>query len=74
MGSSPQTAGSAATAAAAAGGVPGRLGGNVTRAAAGIGAAAFSSADRRAARDARETVADPAVDLGWRGAGGCGVA
>jgi len=37
-----------------------------------MGAAAFSSADRPAARDAREAVSDPAVDLDRRGAGaGC---
>jgi len=73
MGSSPRTA-CAAAAAAAAGGVPGRLGGNGTRAAAVAGAAAFSSADRPAALDAREAVADPAVDLDRRGAGAGGVA
>jgi len=39
-----------------------------------VGAAAFSSADRPAALAAREAVADPAVDLGRRGAGGGGVA
>jgi len=47
----------------AAGGVPGRLGGRGTRAVAVVGAAAWSSADRPAALDAREAVADPAVDL-----------
>jgi len=57
-------------AAAAAGGVPGRLGGSGTRAAAVVGAAALSSADRPSALDAREAVADPAVDLDRRGAGG----
>jgi len=70
MGSSPQTAGIAAAAAAAAGGVLGRLDGNGTRAATVVGAAAFSSADRPAALDARDSVADPAVDLDRRGAGG----
>jgi len=70
MGSSPTTAGVAAAATAAAGGVPGRIGGNGTRAAAVVGAAAFSSADRPADRDAREAVADFAVDLDRRGAGG----
>jgi len=68
MGSSPPTAGGAA--AAAAGGVLGRPGGNGTRAAAVVGAAAFSSADLPAALHAREAVADPAVDLNRRGAGG----
>jgi len=70
MGSCPRTACAAAAAAAAAGGVPGRLGGNGTRAAAVAGAAAFSSADRPAALDAWEAIADPAVDLDRRGAGG----
>jgi len=70
MGSSPSTAGAAAAAAAAAGGVRGRLGGSGTRAAAVEGAAALSSADRPAALDAREAVADPVVDLDRRGAGG----
>jgi len=70
MGSSPPTAGAAAVAAAAAGGVPGRLGGSGTPAAAVVGAAAFSSADRPAALDARVAVADLAVDLERRGAGG----
>jgi len=74
MGSSPPTAGAAAAAAAAAGGVPGRLGGNGTRAAAVIGAVAFSSADRPAALDVWEAVAEPAVDLDRRGVGGCCVA
>jgi len=70
MESSPRTACAAVAAAAAAGGVPGRLGGNGTRAAAVAGAAAFSSPDRPAALDAREAVADPAVDLDRRRAGG----
>jgi len=70
MGSSPPTAGAAAVAAVASGGVPGRLGASGTRAAAVVGAAAWSSADRRAAFDAQEAVADPAVDLNRRGAGG----
>ena len=70
MGSSPRTAGAAVVAAVAAGGVPGRLGGRGTRACAVEGAAAWSSADRPAALDAREAVADPAVDLDRRGAGG----
>jgi len=70
MGSSPPTAGAAAVAAVAAGGVPGRLGGSGTRAAAVVGTAAWSSADRPAALDAREAVADTAVDLDRRGAGG----
>ena len=35
-----------------------------------VGAAAFSSADRPAALEAREAVADPAVDSDRRGAGG----
>jgi len=70
IGSFPPTAGAAAVAAAAAGGVPGRLGGSGTRAAAVVAAAAFSSADRPAALNAREAVADPAVDLDRRGAGG----
>ena len=74
MGSSPPTAGAAAAAAAAAGGVPGRLGGNDTRAAAALGAAAFLSADRPAALDAREAFVDPAVDFDRRGAGGSSVA
>jgi len=72
MGSSPPTAGAAAAVAAAAGGVPGRLVGNGTRAATLVGAATFSSADSPAALDAREAVADPALDLDRRGAGnGC---
>jgi len=72
MGSSPPTAGAAAVAAAAAGRVPGRLGGSGTRAAAVVGAAALSSADRPVALDAREAVADPAVDLDRpRAGGGC---
>jgi len=72
MGSSPPTAGAAAASAAAAGGVPGRIGGNGTRAAAVVGAAAFLSADRSAALDAREAVAHLAVDLDRRMAcGGC---
>jgi len=70
LGSFPPTAGAAAAATAAAGGVPGRLGGNGTRVTAVVGATAFSSADRPAALDAREAVADPAVDLDRRGAGG----
>jgi len=70
MDSAPPTPGAAAAAAAAAGGVPGRLGGNGTRADEVVAAAAFSSADRPAALAAREAVADPAVDLGRRGAGG----
>jgi len=73
MGSSPRTT-CASAAAAAAGGVPGRIGGNGTRAAVVAGAAAFSSADRPAALDAREAVADPAVGLDGRGAGGWCVA
>jgi len=56
--------------AAAVGGVPGQQGGSGTRAAAVVGAAAFSSSDRPAAFDARETVPDPAVDLDRREAGG----
>ena len=59
MGSSPPTAGAAVVAAVAAGGVPGRLSGRGTRAGAVVGAAAWSSADRPAALDAREAVADP---------------
>jgi len=74
MGSSPPTAGAAAVAAAAAGWVPGRLSGSGTRAAAMVGASAFSSADRPAALDAREAVADPAGDLDRRAAGGGRVA
>jgi len=70
MRSSPPAAGAATVATAAAGGVPGLLGGSGTRAAAVLGAAAFSSADRPAAHDAREAVADPAVDMDRRGAGG----
>jgi len=70
MGSSPPIAGAAVGAAVAAGGVPGRLGGRGTRAGAVEGAAAWSSADRPAALDAREAVADPAVDSDRRGAGG----
>ena len=70
MRSCPPTAGTAPVAAVAAGGVPGRLEGSGTRAAAVVGAAAWSSADRPAARDAREAVADPAVDLDRRRAGG----
>ena len=70
MGSSPPTAGAAADAAVAAGGVPGRLCGRGTRAGIVVGAAARSSADRPAALDAREAVADPAEDLDRRGAGG----
>jgi len=67
MGSSPPSPG----AASAAGGVPGRLGGSGTRAAAVRGPAAASPADRVAALDAREADADPAVDLdGRRGGGG----
>jgi len=74
MASSPPTAGAAASAATATGGVPSRLGGNGKRAAAGIGAAAFTSADCPAALDALEAVTYPAADLGRRGAGGGGVA
>jgi len=74
MGSSPPTAGAAAVAAAAASGVPGRLDGSGTRAAAVVRAAALSSADRPAALDARKAVADPAVVLDRRGAGGGRVA
>jgi len=74
MGSSPSTAGAAAVATVAAGGVPGRLGGSGTRAGAAVGAATLSSADRPAALDAREAVADPAVDLDRQGAGGGGIA
>jgi len=70
MRSSPPTAGAAVVAAVAAGGVPGRLGGSGTRAGAVVGGAAWSSADRPAALDAREAVADRAVDLDRRGAGG----
>jgi len=70
MGSSPPTAGASVVAAVAAGGVPGRLSGRGTRAGAVVRAAAWSSADRPAALDAREAVADPAVDLDRRGAGG----
>jgi len=70
MGSSLPTAGAAVVAAVAAGGVPGRLGGSGTRAGAVVGAAAWSSADRPAPLDAREAVADPAVDLDRRRAGG----
>jgi len=60
----------AAAAAGAAGGVPGRLSENGTRAATVVRAAAFSSADCPAALDARDAVADPIVDLDRRGAGG----
>ena len=70
MGSSPPTAGAAADAAVAAGGVPGRLSGRGTRAGVVVGVAARLSADRPAALDAREAVADPAEDLDRRGAGG----
>ena len=70
MGSSPPSAGAAVVAAVAAGGVPGRLVGSGTRAGAVVGATAWSSADRPAALDALEAVADPAVDLDLRGAGG----
>jgi len=57
-------------AAAATSGVPGRLRGKSTWAAAVAGAAATSLADRPAALDARNADADPAVDLERRGAGG----
>jgi len=66
MGSSPASRG----AASAAGGVPGRLGGSGTRAAAVRGPAAPSPVDRVAALDTREADADPAVDLDRRGGGG----
>jgi len=69
MGSSLPSPGAATAAAAAAGGVPGRLGGSGTRAAAVRGTAASSSADRIAALDAREAHADHAVDLDRRGGG-----
>jgi len=67
MGSSPPSPGAAA---AAAGGVLGRLGGSGTRAAAVRGPAAFLSAVRVAALDARETDTNPAVDLDRQGGGG----
>jgi len=72
MGLSPPSPGAAAAATAAAGRVPGRLGGSGTRATTVRGTAASSSADRVAALDAREADADPAVDLYRReGGGGC---
>jgi len=67
MGFSPSSPGAAA---AAAGGVPGRLGGSGTRAAAVRGPAASSSAVRVAALDTRGADADRAVDLDRQGAGG----
>jgi len=70
MGSPPPLLGAAMAAAAAAGGVPGWLGGSGTRAPAVRCAVASTSADRVAARDAREADADPAVDLDRRGGGG----
>jgi len=70
MGSSPLSPGTAAAATAAAGGVPGRLGGNGTRTAAVRGTTASSSADRVAALDARKADADPAVGLDRGGGGG----
>jgi len=74
FGFSPPVGGVATVADAAAGGVPGRPCGNRTRAAAVVGAAASSSADCPAARDARAAVSDPAVDLDRRDAGGACVA
>jgi len=72
MGSFLPSLGAAAGVAAAPGGVPGRLGGSSTRAAAMQSTAASSSADRIAALDAREADADPPVDLDRRGGGsGC---
>jgi len=70
MGSSPPAVGAAATAATAAGGVPGRLDGNGIRAAPVVGAPAAPSADRPAQLHARDAVADHAVDLDRGGAGG----
>jgi len=74
MGSSLPSPGAATAAAATVGGVPGRLGGSGTRAAAVRGTAASSSADLVAALDAREADADPALDLHRRGGGGDRVA
>ena len=59
-----------AGAASAAGGVPGRLGGSGTRAAAVRGTASSSLADRVATIDAREANADPADDSDRRKGGG----
>jgi len=67
MGSIPPAPGAAAAATAAAGGVPGQLGGSGTRAAAVRGTAASSSAERVTELDAREADAESAADLNRQG-------